>query len=147
MRIIKPPRAGGPFIPAIALAASLVAGAANAAPQLYENWNTDACGFTDTAVLKIDRPIRLEKIELWMNWGRHQERASYRVLHHGRDIGGGTLERQDCDPYQARWCVAADKPHTSLEPGRYVFRVDRPNVCQNAGSDGEAFMKVYGFWR
>jgi hypothetical protein len=118
-----------------------------ASEQIYENWNTGACGVTDTATLDLDAPLRLDRVDLWVNWRGGEQSTSYRVFYNGEDFGGGTLERADCDPYQTSWCAASDSPAASLEPGRYVFQIDHPAICQNSDSGGSGMIRAWGRWR
>jgi hypothetical protein len=114
------------------------------ATKFYDNWNTGGCGATDRAVLDIDRPTRLERIEIWFNWSQGETRIPYDVLSQGRVIASAVLIRGDCDPYQAAWCVAQDSPASTVGPGRYVFRLARAGVCQNGGSGGAGFIRAFG---
>lgn len=114
-------------------------------PQVvYDNGNTARCDYTDYATLPVDRPMFLAKIELWADWDRvGSDEMSYRVELDGDDIGGGTLTRGACDPYQTNWCVAADSPSVKVTPGDYVIRVEDEVLCQNGGSDGQGFIRAY----
>jgi hypothetical protein len=114
---------------------------------LRDNWNTAACGFTDTATLDVDSPMRLDRFELWVNWLSGEQSMAYRVFRDGEEIGGGQVERADCDPYQSAWCVASDSPAAELDPGRYEFRIERSAICQNDASDGWGFIRAWGVWR
>src|SRR5665213_1170785 len=76
------------------------------AKELFNNWNTAACGFTDSAALDVDRPIHLDSIEIWFNWRQGETQVAYSVLQDGREVGSGVLSRASCDPYQGAWCVA-----------------------------------------
>jgi hypothetical protein len=115
--------------------------------KLFDNWNTGACGLTDTATLDLNRPLQLDRLELWLNWGANEQTAGYSVFLNGQQLGGGTLQRAGCDPYQAAWCTATDSPaDTTLAPGHFEFRVDHPALCQNAGSGNVGFIRVFGRW-
>ncbi len=115
--------------------------------KLFDNWNTDACDFTDTAVLTLNRPVTLDRLDLWLNWGSGETSVNYRVLLDGQDYGQGTLQRADCDPYQPAWCTATDAPGADLDPGRYVIQIDHSALCRNRGSYGEGFVRAWGYWR
>jgi hypothetical protein len=114
---------------------------------IYENWNTGACGLTDTATLDVDQPLRLDRLDLWVKWRDGEQSTDYRVFLDGEEIGGGTLERADCDPYQTSWCAASDSPAASLDPGRYVFRIDHAAICQNGETGGAGMIRAWGRWR
>lgn len=121
------------------------ASAQHAERTLMDNWNTAACGFTDTATLDVSSPIHLSRVDLWFNWRAGERSVTYTVSANGQDFGGGTLTRGDCDPYQGAWCVARDAPDIDLEPGRYEIRAARAGLCQNGGSGGAGFIKAYGY--
>ncbi|MFI4976468.1 MAG: hypothetical protein ACHP84_18180 [Caulobacterales bacterium] len=120
-------------------------GASQTETQLYDNWNTAGCGFTDTATLTLDAPAHVSRVALWFNWRQGESGVGYTVTSNGRNVGGGTLTRGDCDPYQSTWCEARDTPDTDLDAGGYDFRVDRGAVCQNSGSGGAGFIKAWGY--
>jgi hypothetical protein len=127
----------------IAVLAIAVSATTVAAQQLVNNWNTGACGFTDTATLAIGQPVHLSRIELWYNWQPNEVSVGYTVFFNGQAIGSGNLSRASCDPYQQAWCVAQDAPDTDMSPGTYTFRTERPRVCQNGGSGGQGFIRAY----
>jgi len=115
--------------------------------KVFDNTNPAACGFTDRASLRLDRPLRLTRLELWLSWDRGERTASYSLERHGEVITRGVLRRTQCDPYQRQWCNAEDSPQITLAPGRYVLRLSRSNLCQNAASNGEGFVRLWGRWR
>jgi hypothetical protein len=94
--------------------------------------------------LDVDRPIHLDRIEIWFNWLQGETQVAYSVLQDGREVGSGVLSRASCDPYQGAWCVATDRPGNDVQPGRYVVRLGRAGICQNDGSGGQGFIKAYG---
>lgn len=110
----------------------------------YDNWNTAACGFTDRAEFDVPRPIRLEQLQVWYNWAGGETSIDYAVTQDGRQVGSGVLRRESCDPFQTSWCVAADTPGADLAPGHYEVRVARGAICQNGGSGGRGFIKLFG---
>ena len=115
--------------------------------QIYNNWNTDACGFTDRAGVDLDGPTRLNAVELWYRWGHQESEVGYALFLDGRFVRNGRLMRADCDPYQEAWCGARGSVGVDLPPGHVDIRVARGKVCQNAGSNGEGFIHVYGMQR
>lgn len=117
--------------------------ASASAQQFVNNWNTDACGLTDSATINVSQPVHLSRLELWYNWQSNESSVGYIVSFNGQQIGTRTLTRADCDPYQAAWCVAKDAPDTDLSAGTYTFRTAQPRVCQNAGSGGQGFIRAY----
>ena len=129
----------------LALLTTLLCGsvASSSAQQFVNNWNTDACGLTDSATINVSQPVHLNRLELWYQWQSNESSVGYVVSFNGQQIGSGTLTRADCDPYQAAWCVAKDAPGTDLSMGTYTFRVAQPRVCQNAGSAGQGFIRAY----
>ena len=40
--------------------------------------------------------------------------------------------------------IHADRFNLRIHPGAYLIRTNRARVCQNPGSDGNGFVKVYG---
>jgi hypothetical protein len=113
--------------------------------QLFDNWNTAACGLTDTATLEIGAPVRLTRITVWYNWAQGEREVGYSLSSGRSQVGGGTLTRGSCDPYQGAWCEARDTPNLDLGPGRYRVRLDRGAVCQNGGSGGNGFIRAWGY--
>ena len=112
---------------------------------LVDIGNPYLCGVTDTATLDLDRPTHLTRVDIWFRWQSDESSVGYTVTSGGEQVGGGTLQRAECDPYQGAWCVARDTPDVDLAPGRYEFRTARRGVCQNSGSDGAGFIKAYGY--
>ena len=113
--------------------------------MVFDNWNTDACDMTDTAVFTLDRPIRADRIEVWYRWHNHEGSIRYSLLSmDGQVLRSGILIRSACDPYQEKWCGAVDGFDFLLYPGTYTIRTERPRICQNQGSYGNGFVKVYG---
>ena len=115
--------------------------------KLYDNWNTYACDYTDTATLDVGRSMHLDRLDLWVNWGSDEQVINYRVLDRGEEIATGELRRGDCDPNQAAWCAATDTPASDLEPGRYTIQIDHDALCQNQTSGGDGFIRAWGNWR
>jgi hypothetical protein len=111
---------------------------------VFNNWNTYACEMTDTAGFMLDRSVRADRIEVWYRWRSREVSVAYTLSRNGQTLRSGVLTRGDCDPYQEKWCVATDRIDLRLPPGNYLIRTERARVCQNAGSDGNGFAKVYG---
>ncbi|MCB1533530.1 MAG: hypothetical protein KDJ44_02095 [Rhodoblastus sp.] len=124
--------------------AALIAASPAAAQAISENWNTGACGVTDVAAVTLDRPAHVRRIDLWFQWRGGETSVRYALSLNGAPFAEGELARADCDPVQGAWCVARVEPDTDLEAGIYEFRTARPGVCQNAGSGGRGFIRVYG---
>jgi len=112
--------------------------------MVFDNWNTDACDMTDTAVFTLDRPIRADRIEVWYRWHTHEGSIRYSLSMNGQTLRNGILIRSSCDPYQEKWCGAVDGFDFMLYPGTYTINTERPRICQNLGSGGNGFVKVYG---
>jgi hypothetical protein len=111
---------------------------------IFDNGNIDACELTDTAVFTIDRPVRIEQFDVWYRWRSREESVAYSLSQNGQTLRNGVLVRGDCDPYQEKWCNATDRFNLRLAPGTYAIRTERARVCQNQGSNGIGFVKVYG---
>jgi len=117
------------------------------AQQLYDNWNSGACGVTDVATLTIERPVRLQRIDIWYHWRPDETTAHYTTSFDGEVIANGELARAECAPNQAAWCVARVEFGTDIQPGTYTYRTERPAICQNGGSKGRGFIRAYGATR
>ena len=131
------------FVFAGILACAAVGTNANA-QQFYDNWNTDACGFTDRAGFDLHHHMRLTAIELWYRWGHHESEVRYELYQDGELIKRGHLMRASCDPYQESWCGARGEIGIDLPRGHVEVRTERAKVCQNDGSRGEGFIHAYG---
>src|SRR6185503_18923073 len=136
------PRARRRFVYLTALMCTAAAPAS--AEQLFDNWNTGACGFTDIASFTIDRSFRVQRIDVWYRWRRNETAVRYTAMRGNEVIANGELARTECDPYQEAWCVARVEPNVRLEPGTYTFRTERARICQNAASGGLGFIRAYG---
>ncbi|MGA2186712.1 MAG: hypothetical protein ABSH47_27175 [Bryobacteraceae bacterium] len=117
---------------------------ASAQGKLFDNWNTDACGYTDSASFSLRTPAHLNQIQVWYHWRARESSVSYTLFHDGQTIRTGALSRAECDSYQEAWCTARDSFDIEAEPGTYAIRTGRSRVCQNGGSSGEGFVKVLG---
>ena len=135
-----------PFLCALipAFVAMAATSAAFAAEQIFENWNKAACEVTDTATLTIDGPAHLDAIELWYHWGADESAVDYTVAFNGQQLGSGTLERGECDPQQQDWCIARAEPGAELVAGSYTFQTKQAQICQNAESGGQGFIRGFG---
>ena len=87
----------------------------------------------------------MARVSLWYNWQAGERGVNYSVSSGRRQVGGGTLTRGSCDPYQSAWCEARDTLGVDLDPGRYRFQLDSARLCQNGGSGGAGFIKAWGF--
>ncbi|MGA3086725.1 MAG: hypothetical protein ABSE95_18380 [Thermodesulfobacteriota bacterium] len=112
--------------------------------KLIDNWNTSACDMTDMAEFTLDRSVRVNRIEVWYRWRNREGSVGYTLSKDGQILRSGVLTRSDCDPYQEKWCVAVNGFDLWLRPGTYLVRTERPRICQNSGSGGNGFVKVYG---
>lgn len=109
--------------------------------------NPAACGVTDTSTLDLSLAAHVTRVDIWYHWGSGESSVGYTLSGGGRRFTSGVLSRAECDPYQTAWCVARGAPDVTLAPGRYEFRLDRPSICQNAGSGGAGFIKAWGYGR
>jgi hypothetical protein len=112
--------------------------------KLFDNFNTDACGYTDSATFKLQTPAHLDQIQVWYHWQGRESSVHYTILHENQSVRDGALSRAECDPIQQAWCLANDALNVDAEPGAYTIRTERGRVCQNAGSGGFGFVKVFG---
>lgn len=122
---------------------TLTPAAAQTNQLLIENWNADTCEFTDTVSLVLEQPTMLSRVDTWYRWNPQESAVAYSLLGNGNVIAQGAFARSDCDPYQQAWCIGRDTVDLSLPPGRYDFKVARPNVCRNARSGGYGFVRAY----
>ena len=112
--------------------------------KLFDNFNTYACGYTDTATFALQAPAHVAHIQVWYHWRSRESSVRYTIYRHNQAIHDGVLVRAECDPYQEAWCSANGSPDIHVEPGVYTIRTERPRVCQNDGSAGVGFVKVFG---
>ena len=122
-------------------------GGDQAGSLFYEVWNTGGCAFTDTSNLPIDRPMRLDRVEIWYNWSAGERSAPYTLLKDGQILARGQLRRGGCDPYQASWCIAEDRIGADLQPGYYTIQAAVSHICQNSDSAGRGYIRAYGWAR
>jgi hypothetical protein len=135
-----------PFVICYAVAcASLIPNVARA-QQIYENWNTAACGLTDRAAFGLSGPTQLTAIELWYHWGPNESEVGFALFHDGHLVKRGRLMRAACDPYQAAWCSARATVGVPLPPGLVEVRTARGRICQNEGSNGGGFVRAFGLY-
>jgi hypothetical protein len=127
----------------LAVSLSLVSGTA-IAQQISDNWNTEACSFTDHAGFELQERTRLTSIELWYHWGRRESEVGYALFHEGEPVKRGRLMRGACDINQEAWCQARGNVGVVLPRGFVEVRTARGRVCQNAGSGGKGFIKAFG---
>lgn len=111
--------------------------------KVIDNWNTAACQLTDGAVMHLQAPTHVERVELWRNWEGDRREVPYKLFHEGRPPREGVMRRGSCDPYQKSWCVAEVHLRDHFQPGRYMFKVPSGRLCQNSGSGGQGFIKVF----
>jgi hypothetical protein len=112
--------------------------------MLFENWNPNSCGYTESSRFTLRTPAHVDRIELWYNWQAGENSVPYSILGGGRSLRSGTLRRGSCDPYQAAWCAAGDAVNLDLGAGTYVVRTGRSRVCQNGSSGAAGFIHVFG---
>jgi hypothetical protein len=130
---------------AVILASVAIPATVTAQEKLFDNWNTDACGYTDRATFELQAPVHLHHIDVWYHWRGREDSVPYTIWHDGQTIRTGALVRGECDPYQEAWCTARDSFDLDAGPGRYTIRTERPRVCQNGGSGGAGFVKAFGY--
>lgn len=111
---------------------------------IYDNWNTGACGLTNTARFALDAPTEITNIELWYNWRQGEATLPFAIDIAGQTLVRGMLRRGACDTYQAAWCVATAPLSTPADAGNYTVHVGRGRLCQNGGSRNNGFIRVRG---
>ena len=129
----------------VVLVASLATSVAGTAQmKLFDNFNTNACGYTDSATFTLQASAHIGKIQVWYHWRSHESSVRYTIFRNKQAVGDGVLARGECDPYQDAWCLADDSTGMNLDRGDYTIQTERPRVCQNDGSSGVGFVKVFG---
>lgn len=113
--------------------------------KLFDNWNTGACGYTDSATFNLQTPAHLDRIELWYHWRGRESSVPYTIWHDSQAIRTGMLHRAECDPNQEAWCMARDSVDIDAGPGAYTIRTERRRVCQNDDSAGVGFVRAFGY--
>ena len=129
---------------AILTALMCTAGVPASAQPLFDNWNTQACNVTEYTGFVVPRPTLVRRIDIWFRWNANETSVGYAVARNREVVATGELSRAECDPHQAAWCVARVEPNIELEAGDWIFKTDRPGICQNAGSQGVGFIRVFG---
>lgn len=124
--------------------AATAAESAAAPAPIFETWNTATCEVTDTATLTIDGSVHVDAIELWYHWGADERAVDYTVAFNGQKIGSGTLEPGKCDPHDEGWCIARAEPGADLVPGSYTIQTPQAQICRNADSGGQGFIRAFG---
>lgn len=110
---------------------------------LFDNWNTAACSTTNQVKFSIKEDALISRIVVW---------SDTRL---GGGILSGTLSgpqgsmsisstRGNCDPYQHQWCEQVFAISRSLSAGDYSIKLNTNSVCQNNGSRGNGFVRVFG---
>jgi hypothetical protein len=112
--------------------------------ELFDNFNTGGCGYTDSASFNLQAPAHLNQIQVWYHWRSRESSVRYTIWHDNQVIHEGVLSRAECDPYQEAWCQANDTLDVDAGTGAYTIRTERQRICQNAGSAGAGFVKVFG---
>lgn len=130
---------------AVFVASLATSAAGTAQDKLFENWNTDACGYIESATFELHTPAHLDQIQVWYHWRGRESSVPYTLWHDSQAIRTGVLYRAECDPFQEAWCVARDSVDLDVGPGAYMVRTERQRVCQNGASGGGGFVRVFGY--
>lgn len=112
-----------------------------ASPQrLSDNWNTAACGTTNRAAFDLDQSFTVVRLELWSDKNRAGGSLS------GQLTGpkGSPVLKAKRGGCQGNWCGEHFDINQTLPPGHYRFETSAHSLCQNAGSAGQAFVRVMG---
>jgi len=116
----------------------------NTPAKLFELWNTGGCGQTDVAEFDVSAPTYVGRMEFWANWQSGEQALPFQFYGPRGNLGHGNLGRAGCDSYQSTWCVGTMPLGLQLEPGHYRLQLERPALCQNGGSNGRAFIRIWG---
>lgn len=112
--------------------------------KIFDNFDQQACGLTDTSTFNLKGTTRIDKIDLWYRWPTGERQVSFSILSNNRIVASGTLHRAGCDAYQTRWCMAETDINQQFKAGSYSIQLGEANVCQNGGSGGNGFVQIYG---
>jgi len=112
--------------------------------KLFEVWNTGGCGQTDTAEFDVSAPTYVGRMEFWANWQQGEQALPFQFYGPKGNMGHGNLGRAGCDAYQSTWCVGTMPLGLRLEAGHYRLQLERAALCQNGGSNGRAFIRIWG---
>lgn len=112
----------------------------NPPQKASDNWNVATCGLTNRLAISISAPLKLSRLELWSDKGRAGSKLSGQLI---GPNGSQTLQarRGNC---QGNWCEEIVEINQVLPAGNYRFEASSDSLCQNAGSAGNAFVRVYG---
>lgn len=111
---------------------------------LFDNWNSAACVLTDIAVFRLDARARVTAVELWYKWAGGETIVPFRLAARGSTVVAGQLRRTSCDPQQPSWCTAAATVDFDAPAGWYGIQVERRQLCGNAKSQNNGFIRVRG---
>ena len=114
------------------------------AQQFFDDWNSAACGSTDVAMLTVERPIRLQRVDIWYRW-----RPNETTVHFRRRSAAKSSKKANClAPSATRSRRLGASPvleaGAEIEPGIYTFRTARAAICQNRASGGNGFIRAFG---
>ena len=90
---------------------------------------TGGCDLTDTSDWTIDNAVPVSLIQVWYNWEEGESSISYTLTKDGADFASGTMERADCDTYQANWCNGNAPLSQEFPPGQYELKTSSAKMC------------------
>lgn len=110
---------------------------------LFDNWNGHVCSTTNRVRFELRRDSFVSRIVVWSDARRDSGNLS--AILNGPKGAAGIASRQGrCDPHQRQWCERIFDVSLELSAGWYNLDMDRNSVCQNQGSRGNGFAKIYG---
>ena len=110
---------------------------------LFDNWNTAGCNTTNQSKFSINKEAFVSRIVMWSNTRLDGGNLSG-TLSGPQGSRSISSTRGNCDPYQHHWCEQIFTISSSLPAGNYSINLNNNSVCQNGGSRGNGFAKVYG---
>ena len=113
--------------------------------MLVDVWNSAACSLTGTATAALPKDAeQVTRIVTWYRWSDGQTRAPANLFDsEGASVASGMIERGDCDARAKNWCEGAFELNKPLKAGEYYLQVAPPRICQNSGSGGQGFVRVF----
>jgi hypothetical protein len=66
--------------------------------KLFDNFNTGACSYTDSATFNLHGPAHVGQIQVWYRWRSRESTVRYTILRDNQAIRDGVLSRAECDP-------------------------------------------------
>ena len=106
--------------------------------------NIYACRFTDTSRFTLGRSAYVYRMSIWYHWSPSEKAVPFVLYHNGKVFLKGYFLKGNCDRYQRMWCGGEFYPQRVFPRGNYVLKVARRKLCQNARSNHNGFITLWG---